>query len=72
MTRSEHAANIHLTAAAQRVHGGAHFAKRGPVRRYAPAALIDWRRVSVAVMVAAPALASFVLPNPSTHQEIAA
>ena len=38
MTRSEHAANIHLTAAAQRVHVGAHFAKRGPVRRYAPAA----------------------------------
>ena len=32
MTRSEHAANIHLTAAAQRVHVGAHFAKRGPVR----------------------------------------
>ena len=31
MTRSEHAANIHLTAAAQRVHVGAHFAKRGPV-----------------------------------------
>ena len=32
MTRSEHASNIHLTAAAQRVHVGAHFAKRGPVR----------------------------------------
>ena len=25
MTRSEHAANIHLTAAAQRAHVGAHF-----------------------------------------------
>ena len=35
MTRSEHAANIHLTAAARRAHVGAHFAKRGPVRRYA-------------------------------------
>ena len=57
MTRSEHAANIHLTAAAQR----AHFAKRGPVRRYAQAALIDWGRVSVAVMVAAPALASIII-----------
>ena len=58
MPRSEHAANIHLTAVAQRAHVGAHFAKRAPVRRYARAALIDWRRVSVAVMVAAPALAS--------------
>ena len=58
MARSEHAANIHLTAAAQRAHVGAHFAKRGPVRRYAQAAHIDWGRVSVAVMAAAPALAS--------------
>ena len=61
MTRSEHAANIHLTAAAQRAHVGAHFAKRGPVRRYARAALIDWRRVSVAGMVVAPALASIII-----------
>ena len=61
MTRSEHAANIHLTAAAQRAHVGAHFAKRGPVRRYAQAALIDWERVSVAVMAAAPALASIII-----------
>ena len=61
MTRSEHAANIRLTAAAQRAHVGAHFAKRGPVRRYAQAALIDWRRVSVAVMVAAPALAPIII-----------
>ena len=61
MTRSEHAANIHLTAAAQRAHVGAHFAKRGPVRRYAQAALIDWKRVSVAVMIAAPARASIII-----------
>ena len=38
MTRSEHAANLQLAAAAQHAHVGAHFAKRGPVRRYAPAA----------------------------------
>ena len=61
MTRHEFAASIHLAAAAQRAHVGAHFAKRGPVRRYAQAALIDWRRVSVAVMVAAPALAPITL-----------
>ena len=61
MTRSEHAANIQLTAAAQRAHVGAHFAKRGSVRRYAPAALIDWGRVSVAVMVAAPALVPSII-----------
>ena len=61
MTRSEHAANIHLTAAAQRAHVGAHFAKRGPVRRYAQAALIDWGRVSAAVMVAAPVLAAIII-----------
>ena len=61
MTRSEHAANIHLTAAAQRAHVGAHFAKRGPVRRYAQAALIDWRRVALAVAVAAPVLASIII-----------
>ncbi len=60
MTRSEHAANLHLAAAAQRAHVGAHFAKRGPVRRRAPAA-IDWRRVSAAVMVAAPVLASIII-----------
>ena len=61
MTRSEHATNIHLTAAAQRAHVGAHFAKRGPVRRYAPAALIDWRRVALAVAAAAPVLASGII-----------
>ena len=61
MTRSEHATNIQLAAAAQRVHVGAHFAKRGPVRRYAPAALIDWGRVSVAVMVDAPALVPSII-----------
>ena len=60
MTRNEFAANLHLTAAAQRAHVGAHFAKRGPARRRAPAA-IDWRRVSVAVMVAAPVLASITI-----------
>ncbi len=32
MTRSEHATNLQLAASAQRVHVGAHFAKRGPVR----------------------------------------
>ena len=57
MTRSEHAANRQLTAAAQRAHVGAHFAKRAPVRRYAPAALIDWRRVAAA----APVLASIII-----------
>ena len=61
MTRSEHAANIHLTAAAQRAHVGAHFAKCGPVRRYAPAARIDWGRVALAVAVAAPILASIII-----------
>ena len=65
MTRSEHAASIQLAAAAQRAHVGAHvgahFAKRGPVRRYAQAALIDWRRVSVAGMAAAPVLASIII-----------
>ena len=61
MTRSEHAANIQLAAAAQRAHVGAHFAKRGPVRRYAQAALIDWRRVALAVAVAAPVLASVII-----------
>ena len=61
MARSEHAANIHITAAAQRAHVGAHFAKRSPARRRARAALIDWRRVSAAVMVAAPALASIII-----------
>ena len=61
MTRSEHAANLQLAAAAQRVHVGAHFAKRGPVRRYAQAALIDWRHVSVAGMVAAPVLATIII-----------
>ena len=64
MTRSEHAANLQLAAAAQRAHVGAHFAKRGPVRRYARAALIDWRRVALAVAAAAPAapvLASVII-----------
>ena len=61
MTRNEFAANIHLTAAAQRAHVGAHFAKRGPVRRYAQAALIDWGRVALAVAVAAPVLASVII-----------
>ena len=61
MTRHEFAANLQLIAAAQRAHVGAHFAKRGPVRRYARAALIDWRRVSVAVMVAAPVLAPIII-----------
>ena len=70
MTRHEFAANLQLAAAAQRVHVGAHFAKRSPARQLAPAD-IDWHRVALAVMVAAPALASFVLPNPSTYQEIA-
>ena len=61
MTRSEHAANLQLAAAAQRAHVGAHFAKRGPVRRYAQAALIDWRRVALAVAAAAPVLASIII-----------
>ena len=61
MTRHEFAANLQLAAAAQRVHVGAHFAKRGPVRRYAPAALIDWRRVALAVAAAAPVLASGII-----------
>ena len=61
MTRHEFAANLQLAAAAQRVHVGAHFAKRGPVRRYAPAALIDWRRVALAVAAAAPVLASIII-----------
>ena len=61
MTRSEHAANLQLAAAAQRAHVGAHFAKRDPVRRYAQAALIDWRRVALAVAVAAPMLAAIVI-----------
>ena len=61
MTRNEFAANFQLAAAAQRAHVGAHFAKRGPVRRYAQAALIDWRRVALAVAVAAPVLASVII-----------
>ena len=61
MTRSEHAANLQLAAAAQHAHVGAHFAKRGPVRRYAQAALIDWHRVALAVAVAAPVLASIII-----------
>ena len=61
MHRNEYAANLQLAAAAQRAHVGAHFAKRSPVRRYAPATLIDWRRVSGAVMVAAPVLASIII-----------
>ena len=60
MTRSEHATNIQLTVAAQRAHVGAHFAKRGPARRRAPAA-IDWHRVALAVAVAAPVLASVII-----------
>ena len=61
MTRSEHAANIHLTAAAQRAHVGAHFAQRGPARRYAPDAHIDWRRVALVVTSAAPVLSSVII-----------
>ena len=61
MTRHEFAASIHLAAAAQRAHVGAHFAKRGPVRRYAQAALIDGGRVALAVMAAAPVLASIII-----------
>ena len=61
MTRSEYAANLQLAAAAQRAHVGAHFAKRGPVRRYAQAALIDWRRVALAVAAAAPVRAAVII-----------
>ena len=61
MTRSEYAPNFHLAAAAQRVHVGAHFAKRGPARRYAQAALIDWPRIAFAVVAAAPVLAAFII-----------
>ena len=61
MTCNEFAANLHLTAAAQRAHVGARFANRGPVRRYAPAALIDWHRVALAVAAAAPMLASIII-----------
>ena len=61
MTRNEFAANLHLAAAAQRAHVGAHFTKRGPARRRAPAALIDWRRVALSVAVAAPVLASVII-----------
>ena len=61
MTRSEHAAHIHLTAAAQRAHVGANFAKHGPARRYAQAALIDGHRVALAVAAAAPVLASIII-----------
>ena len=60
MTRNEYTANFQLAASAQSARVGAHFAKRGPARRRAPAA-IDWRRVSVAVMVAAPALAPIII-----------
>ena len=61
MPRNEFAANLQLTAAAQRAHVGARFANRGPVRRYARAALIDWRRVALAVAAAAPALAPITI-----------
>ena len=61
MHRNELAANIHLTAAAQRAHVGAHFAKRAPVRRYAQAARIDWGRAALSVAVAAPVLASIII-----------
>ena len=61
MTSNEFTANIQLSAAAQRAHVGAHFAKRGPVRRYAQAALIDWRRVALAVTSAAPVLAPIII-----------
>ena len=60
MTRNEFAANFQLAAAAQRAHVGAHFAKRGPARRRAPAA-IDWHRVALAVAVAAPALVPSII-----------
>ena len=61
MTRNEFAANLHLAAAAQRAHVGARFAKRGPARRYAQAALIDGHRVALAVAVSAPVLASIII-----------
>ena len=61
MTRNEFAANLQLAAAAQRAHVGAHFAKRGPVRRYAPAALIDWHRIAFAVVAAAPVRAACII-----------
>ena len=60
MTRHEFAANLQLAAAAQRVHVGAHFAKRSPARQLAPAD-IDWHRVALAVMAAAPMLASVII-----------
>ena len=60
MTRSEHAANIQLTAVVQRAHVGAHFAKRSPVRRSAVAP-IDWPRIAFAVVAAAPALTSIII-----------
>ena len=61
MTRHEFAANLQLAAAAQRVHVGAQFTKRGPARRYAPEAHIDWMRVAIAVVAAAPVLAAFII-----------
>ena len=61
MHRTEYTASLQLAAAAQRARVGAHFAKRGPVRRYAQAALIDWHRVALAVAVAAPALAPILI-----------
>ena len=60
MHRTEYTASLQLAAAAQRAHVGAHFAKRGPARRRAPAA-IDWHRVALAVAVAAPALAPILI-----------
>ena len=60
MTRSEYAPNFHLAAAAQRVHVGAHFAKRGPTRRSAVAP-IDCPRIAFAVVAAAPVLAAFII-----------
>ena len=61
MTRNEFTANLQLAGSAQSARVGAHLAKRAPVGRYAQAALSDWRRVSVAVMVAAPALAPIII-----------
>ena len=61
MHRNEYAANLQLAASAQSARVGAHFAKRGPVRRYAQAALIDGGRVALAVMAAAPVLASIII-----------
>ena len=61
MTRHEFAANLHLAAAAQRAHVGASFTTRGPARRYAQAALINWHRVALAVAVPAPVLASIII-----------